>query len=100
MSDPSTPFANLLRRTATPTPLGATTLCGERPLHPLHRPLIEPHVALRAPHRLMSIDASPLVGALSGPRDAADRLYAFIDQGHRLRLSAVVLYQWLRGRAP
>ena len=43
------------------------------------------------------LDTSALVGALTKPRDAADRLYALIDQGHRLRLSAIVLYEWLRG---
>ncbi len=43
------------------------------------------------------LDTSALVSALAGPGAAADRLYAFIDQGHRLRLSSVVLYEWLRG---
>ena len=43
------------------------------------------------------LDTSALVGALTAPRAAADRLYAFINQGHRLRLSSVVLYEWLRG---
>ncbi len=43
------------------------------------------------------LDTSALIGALREPRDAADRLYAFIEEGHRLRLSAVVLYEWLRG---
>ena len=43
------------------------------------------------------LDTSALVGALTEPRAAADRLHTFIDQGHRLRLSSVVLYEWLRG---
>ncbi|MXY25501.1 MAG: type II toxin-antitoxin system VapC family toxin [Acidobacteria bacterium] len=43
------------------------------------------------------LDTSALVGALAGPGAAADRLYTFIDQGHRLRLSSIVLYEWLRG---
>lgn len=43
------------------------------------------------------LDTSALVGALTGPRDVADRLYALVDDGHRLRLSAIVLYEWLRG---
>ncbi len=43
------------------------------------------------------LDTSALVGALAGPGDAADRLYAFVDQGHRLQLSSIVLYEWLRG---
>ena len=43
------------------------------------------------------LDTSALVGALAEPCDAADRLYAFIDEGHRLQLSSIVLYEWLRG---
>lgn len=43
------------------------------------------------------LDTSALVGALAGPGAAADRLYTLIDQGHRLRLSSIVLYEWLRG---
>ena len=43
------------------------------------------------------LDTSALVGALSGRRDAFDRLRALIDEGHRVRLSAIVLYEWLRG---
>ena len=43
------------------------------------------------------LDTSALVGALADPREAAGRLHAFIDQRHRLRLSSVVLYEWLRG---
>ena len=43
------------------------------------------------------LDTSALVGALAGPRDAFDRLHAFIEQSHRVRLSTIVLYEWLRG---
>ena len=43
------------------------------------------------------LDTSTLVRALAGPDGAADRLYTFIDQGHRLQLSSIVLYEWLRG---
>jgi predicted nucleic acid-binding protein len=43
------------------------------------------------------LDTSALVEALTGPRVAADRLYAFVDQHHRLRISSIVLYEWLRG---
>lgn len=43
------------------------------------------------------LDTSVLVGALAGPRDAFDRLRAFIEEGHRVRLSTIVLYEWLRG---
>ena len=43
------------------------------------------------------LDTSALVGALAGPGGAADRLYTFIEQGHRLQLSSIVLCEWLRG---
>jgi predicted nucleic acid-binding protein len=43
------------------------------------------------------LDTSALVGALAGPRDAFDRMRNLIDEGHRVRLSTIVLYEWLRG---
>lgn len=43
------------------------------------------------------LDTSALVGALTDPHDSVDRLYALIEEGHRLRLSSIVLYEWLRG---
>ncbi len=43
------------------------------------------------------LDTSALVGALTGPRDAFDRLHAFIEESHRVQLSTIVLYEWLRG---
>ena len=43
------------------------------------------------------LDTSALVGALAAPRGSVDRLRAFLDEGHRLRISAIVLYEWLRG---
>ena len=43
------------------------------------------------------LDTSALVGALAGPRDAFDRLRTLVDEGHRVRLSTIVLYEWLRG---
>ncbi len=43
------------------------------------------------------LDTSALVGALAGPGGAADRLYTFIERGHRLQLSSIVLCEWLRG---
>ncbi len=43
------------------------------------------------------LDTSALVGALAGRRDAFDRLRVLIDEGHRVRLSTIVLYEWLRG---
>ena len=43
------------------------------------------------------LDTSALVGALCEPRDAFDRLRTFAEEGHRVRLSAIALYEWLRG---
>ena len=43
------------------------------------------------------LDTSALVGALTDPSDSVDRLYALIEEGHRLRISSIVLYEWLRG---
>jgi predicted nucleic acid-binding protein len=46
---------------------------------------------------IVHIDTSALVDALTGPRRSLDRLVALTDEGHRLMISAVVLYEWLRG---
>jgi predicted nucleic acid-binding protein len=43
------------------------------------------------------IDTSALVDALTGPRRTLDTLIAFAEEGHRLALSTIVLYEWLRG---
>lgn len=43
------------------------------------------------------LDTSALVGALAEPRNFLDSLHSFVDEGHRLRLSSIVLYEWLRG---
>lgn len=43
------------------------------------------------------LDTSALVDALTGPRRSLDALAALAEQGHRLSLSAIVLYEWLRG---
>ena len=43
------------------------------------------------------LDTSALVGALAGPGASFNRLHAFIDESHRVRLSTIVLYEWLRG---
>lgn len=43
------------------------------------------------------IDTSALVDALTGPRRSLDTLIAFAEEGHRLTLSTIVLYEWLRG---
>jgi predicted nucleic acid-binding protein len=43
------------------------------------------------------LDTSALVDALTGPRRSLEPLIALVEQGHRLSLSAIVLYEWLRG---
>ena len=43
------------------------------------------------------LDTSALVGALSEEGDSFDKLRGLADEGHRLRLSTIVLYEWLRG---
>lgn len=44
------------------------------------------------------VDTSALVDALTGPRRSLDALVALAGDGHRLTLSSLVLYEWLRGR--
>lgn len=43
------------------------------------------------------LDTSALIDALTGPRRSIDALIGLAEHGHRLSLSAVVLYEWLRG---
>lgn len=43
------------------------------------------------------LDTSALVDALTGPRRSLDTLTALAEQGHRLAISSIVLYEWLRG---
>ena len=43
------------------------------------------------------VDTSALVDALTGPRRLLDVLIGLAGQGHRLSISAIVLYEWLRG---
>lgn len=46
---------------------------------------------------IVHIDTSALVDALTGPRRSLDTLIDLTEQGHRLGLSSIVLYEWLRG---
>lgn len=46
---------------------------------------------------IVHIDTSALVDALTGPRRSLETLISLTDQGHRLALSTIVLYEWLRG---
>jgi predicted nucleic acid-binding protein len=43
------------------------------------------------------LDTSALVDALTGPRRSLPVLAGLAEQGHRLSISAIVLYEWLRG---
>ena len=43
------------------------------------------------------LDMPALIDALTGPRRSLDVLVGLAEDGHRLSLSAVVLYEWLRG---
>lgn len=46
---------------------------------------------------IVHVDTSALIDALTGPRRSLENLIALTDQGHRLMLSTLVLYEWLRG---
>jgi predicted nucleic acid-binding protein len=46
---------------------------------------------------MIHVDTSALVDALTGPRRSLDALISLTEQGHRLMLSTIVLYEWLRG---
>lgn len=46
---------------------------------------------------IIHLDTSALVGALAGRRLSLPRLHGFVREGHRLKLSVPVLYEWLRG---
>jgi predicted nucleic acid-binding protein len=46
---------------------------------------------------IVHVDTSALVDALTGPRRSLDVLVDLTEQGHRLTLSTIVLYEWLRG---
>jgi predicted nucleic acid-binding protein len=46
---------------------------------------------------IVHVDTSALVDALTGPRRSLDALISLTEQGHRMMLSTIVLYEWLRG---
>lgn len=46
---------------------------------------------------IVHVDTSALVDALTGPRRSLETLIGLADEGHRLMLSTIVLYEWLRG---
>lgn len=46
---------------------------------------------------MIHLDTSALVDALVSPHRSFDRLMSLVEDGHRLGMSTVVLYEWLRG---
>lgn len=46
---------------------------------------------------MIVLDTSVLVDSLSGPKRSAQRLRSAIQQGERILLPSLVLYEWLRG---
>ncbi|MBI3493107.1 MAG: type II toxin-antitoxin system VapC family toxin [Acidobacteria bacterium] len=46
---------------------------------------------------MIHIDTSALVDALTGRRRSAPDLRRFIERGEQVQVSAIVLYEWLRG---
>jgi len=46
---------------------------------------------------IVHLDMSALIDALTGPRRALPRLTAIVEDGHRIALSSLVLFEWLRG---
>jgi predicted nucleic acid-binding protein len=46
---------------------------------------------------IVHVDTSALVDALTGARRSLDALITLTEEGHRLMLSTIVLYEWLRG---
>ena len=46
---------------------------------------------------IVHIDTSALVDSLTGPRRSLPRLIEIVEQGHRIAISSIVLFEWLRG---
>ena len=46
---------------------------------------------------MIHLDTSALIAALTGDRPAASRLRTLIDDGSRLGVSTLVLFEWWRG---
>jgi predicted nucleic acid-binding protein len=46
---------------------------------------------------VIHLDTSVLIDALAGPRRSAAALRQMIEEGERILLSTLVLYEWLRG---
>jgi len=46
---------------------------------------------------IVHIDTSALIDSLTGPRRSLPRLTALVEDGHRIAVSSLVLYEWRRG---
>lgn len=46
---------------------------------------------------IVHVDTSALIDALTGPRRSLDELIGLVEEGHRLLVSTIVLYEWWRG---
>lgn len=46
---------------------------------------------------MIHLDTSVLVDALTGPRRSAPALRGVLEQGERIGIASLVLYEWLRG---
>ncbi len=46
---------------------------------------------------MILVDTSALIDSLTGPRRSATVLRGWIEQGERLALPTLVVYEWLRG---
>jgi predicted nucleic acid-binding protein len=46
---------------------------------------------------IVHIDTSALIDALTGPRRSLPALTRIVEDGHRLAISSLVLFEWLRG---
>jgi predicted nucleic acid-binding protein len=46
---------------------------------------------------MILLDTSALIDALTGPRRSGGRLRQLIEDGERLTLSSIVLFEWRRG---
>jgi predicted nucleic acid-binding protein len=46
---------------------------------------------------VIHLDTSVVIDALAGPRRSAPALRRVIEQGERVLMSTIVLYEWLRG---
>ena len=46
---------------------------------------------------MVMLDTSVLIESLTGPKRSARALYRLVQQGERLAIPSLVLYEWLRG---